>query len=106
MVSLGRCNGSCNTLDDLSVRTCVLNKTEDVNLNVFIVITRINESKASTKRIHVIVNVKLMVVNIIQIKSGIKICVDVIVKIQQKIMYVKTIMFGILVHKLVKLIYI
>ena len=106
MVSLGRCNGSCNTLDDLSIRTCVLNKTEDVNLNVFIVITRINESKALTKRIHVIVNVNLMVENIIQIKSGIKICVDVIVKIQQKIMYVKTIIFGILVHKPVKLIYI
>ena len=106
MVSLGRCNGSCNTLDDLSIRTCVLNKTEDVNLNVFIVITRINESKALTKHIHVIVNINLMFVNIIQIKSGIKICVDVIVKIQQKIMYVKTIMFEILVHKPVKLIYI
>ena len=33
MVNLGRCNIICNTLDDLSNRICVLNKTEHVNLN-------------------------------------------------------------------------
>ena len=35
MVSLGRCYGSCNTLDDLSSRTYVPNKIEDVNLFFF-----------------------------------------------------------------------
>ena len=51
MVSLDRCNESCNTLDDPSGGICVLNKTENVNLN-------------------------LMVKNVIQIKSEIKICID------------------------------
>ena len=50
-VSLDRCNESCNTVDDLSSRICVSNKAEDVNLNVFNVITRINESKTLTKYI-------------------------------------------------------
>ena len=44
MVSLDGCNGSCNTLEDPSDRICVSNKTENVNLNVFNMITRINES--------------------------------------------------------------
>ena len=30
MISLDRCNGSCNTLDDLSSRICFPNKTEDI----------------------------------------------------------------------------
>ena len=42
MVSLDRFNGSCNALDDLSSGMCVPNKTEDVNLNVFNMITRKN----------------------------------------------------------------
>ena len=33
--SLNRCNGSCNTLNDLSSRICIVDKAEDVNLNVF-----------------------------------------------------------------------
>ena len=32
MISLGRVGGSCNTLDDLSNRICLPNKTEDMNL--------------------------------------------------------------------------
>ena len=43
MVSLDECDGSCNSLDDLSSRICVPNKTEDVNLDVFNIITGINE---------------------------------------------------------------
>ena len=49
MVSLDRCNGSCNTLDDLSSRIYVPNKVKDVNLNIFNVITRINEAKTLAK---------------------------------------------------------
>ena len=42
---LGRCVGSCNTLNDLSNEVCIPNKTEDLNLSVFNMITGINELK-------------------------------------------------------------
>ena len=42
MVNLGRRNGSCNTLDDLSGKICCKQK-KNVNLNVFHTITGINE---------------------------------------------------------------
>ena len=35
MINLDWCNGSCNTLDDLSIRIFVSNKTLDVVFNVF-----------------------------------------------------------------------
>ena len=42
MVSLNRCNGICNTLDDLSNGVFLPSKIEDVNLNIrnMITITR------------------------------------------------------------------
>ena len=45
-VKLDRCVGSCNTLNDLSNKVCVPNKTE-----YFSMITGINESKTLTKHI-------------------------------------------------------
>ena len=45
MFNLDWCNGICNTSNDPSDKICVQNKTEDVNLSVFNMITRINESK-------------------------------------------------------------
>ena len=45
------CVGSCNTLNDLSNKVCILNKTEHLNLSVFNVITEINESKTLIKHI-------------------------------------------------------
>ena len=51
MVSSDRCNRSCNTIDDLLSRISILSKTEDVNLNVFNMITRINELKTLRKHI-------------------------------------------------------
>ena len=42
MVNLDWCNGSCNTLDDLSCIICVPNNTEDVNLNTFHRATKVN----------------------------------------------------------------
>ena len=42
---LDRCVGSCNTLNDLSNEVCIPNKTEDLNLSKFNMITEINESK-------------------------------------------------------------
>ena len=50
-VKLDKCVGSCNTLNDLSNKVCVPNKTEDLNLNVFNMITGINELKTLTKHI-------------------------------------------------------
>ena len=38
-----------NTLNDLYNKACVRNKTEDLNLRVFNMITGINESKILTK---------------------------------------------------------
>ena len=43
-VKLDRCVGSCNNLNDLSNKVCVPNKTEDLNLSMFNMITEINES--------------------------------------------------------------
>ena len=42
VVTLVRCVGSCNTLNDSSNNVCVPNKTEDLNLSVFNMITGIN----------------------------------------------------------------
>ena len=50
-VNLGRCVGICNTLDDLSNRVCVSNKTEYLNENVFNIVTGLNESEILTKHI-------------------------------------------------------
>ena len=51
IINLNRCNGSCNTLDKPSSRMCIANKTKDINLNVFNMITKINESKTLMKHI-------------------------------------------------------
>ena len=50
-VKLDRCVGSCNTLNDLSNKVCIPNKTEDLNLSVFNMITGINKSKILTKHV-------------------------------------------------------
>ena len=48
-VKLERCIGSCKTLNDLPNKVCLPDKTEDLNLRVFNIITGINESKTLTK---------------------------------------------------------
>ena len=53
-----------------------------------------------------IVIVNLIEENVIQIKSGINICANMSVKIKENIVYMKKIMFEILLIVLVKLIYI
>ena len=50
-VKLDRCFWSCNTLNDLSNKICIPNKSEDLNLSVFDIITGIDESKTLTKDI-------------------------------------------------------
>ena len=55
---------------------------------------------------NMIVIVNLIEENVIQIKSGINICANMSVKIKENIVYMKKIMFEILLIVLVKLIYI
>ena len=50
-VKFGRYVGRCNTLNDLSNKACIPNKTEDLNLSVFNMITGINVLKTLTKHI-------------------------------------------------------
>ena len=51
MISLDKCNGSYNTLSELSDRIFIPNKTGDVHLIVFKMITRKQESKTLMKHI-------------------------------------------------------
>ena len=50
-VKLDRCVGSCNTLKDLSNKVCVPNKTEDLNIHIFNMITGTSESKILAKHV-------------------------------------------------------
>ena len=99
-VELEKCLGSFNTLNDVSNKVCVPNKTRYLNLTVLFMNTGMNESKTLTKIYNVNVNIKLTEEIVIQVNGGIMINVDVSVK---NIMYVKRIMFGILLHIIVKM---
>ena len=50
-VSVDRCAGSCNTLDDVSNRVCVANETEDLNLHIFNMIIEVHKKGRLTKYI-------------------------------------------------------
>ena len=50
-VNLERCVASCNTLNDLSYKVYVSNKTEDLSIHVFDMITGINQPKILTKHV-------------------------------------------------------
>ena len=89
-----------NTLNYLSNKEHVPNKTEDLNLRVFNMIIGINESKTLTKHISTNANVNFMEENIIQINGGIKMNIDVSVK---NVMFVKETMFGIQLHVMRKM---
>ena len=93
-VKLVRCVGSCNTLNGLSNKVCIPNKTEDLNLSMLNMITGINESKRLTRHI----SCKCQFdgkKNVSQINGGIIPNANVSAK---KIIYVQKNMFGILVH--------
>ena len=51
LVKLDWCFGSCNALNDLFNKVCISNKTKDLNLSIFNIITGINETKILTKDI-------------------------------------------------------
>ena len=81
-------------------KVCVPNKTEDLNLSVFSMITRINESKTLTKHISCECKCKFDGKNVIETHGGITINVDMSVK---NIMCVKKIIFAILLHVVVRM---
>ena len=51
MISLEKYNGSCNVVDELSMKIWVPSETKDINVKVFNMITRINEVKTLVKHI-------------------------------------------------------
>ena len=51
MISLDKCIGSCNAVDDLFAKICVPNETNDVDVKVFNMVTKINEAKTMVKHI-------------------------------------------------------
>ena len=51
MVSINKCNGSYNAVDVSSTKICVLSKTKDINVKLFNMIKRINETKTLVKHI-------------------------------------------------------
>ena len=51
MISLDKCDGICDTFDDLSMKVCVPSKTKDLNVTVFNMVKRMNEPKTLVKNI-------------------------------------------------------
>ena len=89
-IKLERCAGICNNLNDLSSKVCIPNKTEDLNLSVFNLITRINESKILTEHTSCKYICKT---------DGIQFNVTINVAASLKsLIYVKENMFRILIH--------
>ena len=95
-VKLDRCVGSCNTLNDLSNKICLPNKTEDLNLSLSNMITGINELITLTKNISCECKCRYNEENVTQINGR-------IMAKSMWVMYVKKIMFGILLHVIVKI---
>ena len=91
MISLDKCNGSCNVL---SPKICLSKKTKNINIKAFNMINK-NEDKTWQNIFHVIVNANSIVQHVIQIKNGIIKHFNVNVKI---IAIAKKILFGILAH--------
>ena len=85
-VKLDICVGRCCTLNDLSNKVCIPNKTEDLNLSVFYMITGINELKTITKHIACKCKYELYRTKCNSINCRITINIDVSVK---NIIYVK-----------------
>ena len=103
-VKLDKRLGSCNTLNGLSNKVCFPNKREDLNIHVFNMITGKNESNILTKDILCECKCRFDGKNVIQINkitiNGIEINVNVSVK---NVMCVKSVIFGILLHVVVKM---
>ena len=98
---LYRCIGNCNTLNDLSNKVCVSNKTDDFNLSMFSMITGVTKHSIALTNIYLThVSKSLMEENISQITGGKMISVNVSVK---NFIYVENIILGILLNAVFKM---
>ena len=99
-VKLDRCVGSCNTLNGLSNKVCVPNKTEDLNLSEFDMIAGINEFKTLTTHISFECKCRLdgKKCNLDQLCNNDRFRCEC-----KNVMYVKKITFGILLHVVAKM---
>ena len=99
MVSLGKCSGSCNSSNDLSIKICIPSKTKDINVKAFNMISNKNEAKALVKHISSDCKCKFNSKTCNSNQNGIK-HVYVNVKI---IVSAKKIIAGILAHVFVRI---
>ena len=92
MVKLDRCVGSFNSLNYLSDKVCVPNKTEHLTLSVFNIITRINESKTLTKHLSCKCKCTFDGKNVTQVNGRITInvCMSVKIAIYVKRLHLKS----------------
>ena len=67
MISLNKCSGSCNSVDDLSIKICVSSKIKTINVKVFHMTTNKYEAKRMVKT----ENANSIVQLAIQFKNGI-----------------------------------
>ena len=102
-VNLDRCVRSYNTFHNLSNKVCAPNETEKINLYVINMRTSINESKILAKY-HADVNVSLIIENVTSIKSEITRSAGMSVEILKNIIRAKKIIFGILIHLIMKMV--
>ena len=51
LISLGKCNGSCNAVDNLSMKISFPNKIKNVNVKIFNMITKTYKAKTLVKHI-------------------------------------------------------
>ena len=100
MISLGKCNGSCNVVDELPTKICIPSETKHVNVKVFNVIKRLNEVKTRMK-FHAIVNANSIVQHVT--KNGIMINVNV--SLRSIACEKKKIIVGILAEVFVRLVF-
>ena len=96
-VKLDRCVGKCNNLYDLSNKAGVPNKTEDLNLGMFNMVTEINQLKTLTKHISCECKYRF---DERKCYGGRMINVDFCVR---NVLYVEKSMFGILQHVIAKM---
>lgn len=81
IISLDRCDVSCNTFEHPLGSICVSNKMEEINLKIFNMIKEMNQSHLKII-FHISVDVILIVENVIQDKNGTMMGVSVNVKTQ------------------------
>ena len=95
-VKLGRCVESCNTVN----KVCVPNKTQDLNLRVCNIVTEMNESKTLIK--HISCESKCRWFDERKCNSGQWWNNDKRWCEYESIIYVKKVVFGIVLHVIVK----